>query len=149
MNINTLFLVGLVLIEFGIIIYLLFKVDNFQNKVKNFLRENLSKDEKILELRSTFIKVQIELQELKVAFIQLVDSKEKLTKEKDNLRSQGLKFTHINKEIKSLEIIEETSEKRFNDWLFSHPLYKEHYDRNFTLVMEEGIPTDIWNGIIM
>lgn len=80
---------------------------------------------------------------------ELNQRKEKLTKEKDNLRSQGLKFTHINKEIKSLEIIEETSEKRFNDWLFSHPLYKEHYDRNFTLVMEEGIPTDIWNGIIM
>ena len=36
MNINTLFLVGLALIEFGIIIYLLFKVDNFQRKVKDF-----------------------------------------------------------------------------------------------------------------
>ena len=34
MNINTIFLVGLALVEFGIIIYLLFKVDNFQRKVK-------------------------------------------------------------------------------------------------------------------
>lgn len=28
-------------------------------------------------------------------------------------------------------------------WLDSHPLYREHYHRNFTLVMEEGIPDDI------
>ena len=48
MNLNTLFLVGLALIEFGIIIYLLFKVDYFQMKVKNSLKENLSKDEKII-----------------------------------------------------------------------------------------------------
>ena len=33
-------------------------------------------------------------------------------------------------------------------WLDSHPLYREHYKRNFTLVMEEGIPEDIWNKIV-
>ena len=83
MDINTIFLVGLALVEFGVIIYLLFKVDNFQRKVKGFLKENLSKDEKILELRSTLIKVQIELQELKVAFKQIIGSKEELIKEKE------------------------------------------------------------------
>jgi len=36
-----------------------------------------------------------------------------------------------------------------DNWLDSHPLYREHYDRNFTLVMEEGIPSDIWNKIII
>lgn len=34
-------------------------------------------------------------------------------------------------------------------WLDSHPLYRQHYDRNFTLVMEEGIPSNIWNEIIV
>lgn len=34
-------------------------------------------------------------------------------------------------------------------WLDSHPLYRPHYERNFTLVMEEGIPSDIWNEIIL
>lgn len=34
-------------------------------------------------------------------------------------------------------------------WLDSHPLYREHYERNFKLVMAEGIPTDIWNQIIL
>ena len=89
MNINTIFLVGLALIEFGIILYLLFKVDNFQKKVKNFLEENLSKDEKILELRSSLIKRQLELQELKVNFKQLVNSKEELTKEKEALEKKS------------------------------------------------------------
>jgi 5'-3' exonuclease len=34
-------------------------------------------------------------------------------------------------------------------WLDSHPLYRSHYERNFTLVMTEGIPTNIWNEIIL
>ena len=89
MDINTLFLVGFALIEFGIILYLLFKVDNFQKKVKNFLEENLSKDEKILELRSSLIKRQLELQELQVNFKQLVNSKEELTKEKEALEKKS------------------------------------------------------------
>lgn len=89
MNINTLFLAGFALIEFGIILYLLFKVNNFQKKVKNFLEENLSKDEKILELRSSLIKRQLELQELKVNFKQLVNSKEELIKEKEALEKKS------------------------------------------------------------
>ena len=89
MDINTLFLVGFALIEFGIIMYLLFKVDDFKKKVKNFLEENLSKDEKILELRSSLIKRQLELQELQVNFKQLVNSKEELTKEKEALEKKS------------------------------------------------------------
>lgn len=34
-------------------------------------------------------------------------------------------------------------------WLDSHPLYRQHYDRNFTLVMAEGIPSNIWNEIVL
>ena len=83
MDINTLFLANLALIEFGIIIYLLFKVDNFQKKVKGFLKENLSKDEKILELKSTLIAEQIELQKLKVSLRELINFKDELIKEKE------------------------------------------------------------------
>ena len=89
MNINTLFLVGLALVEFGIIIYLLFKVDNFQRKVKGSLKENLSKDEKIIELSYEIEKEKLELQELKVNFKQLVNSKEELTKEKEALEKKS------------------------------------------------------------
>ena len=34
-------------------------------------------------------------------------------------------------------------------WLDSHPLYRPHYERNFKLVMSEGIPSNIWNEIIV
>ncbi len=102
MNINTLFLVGLTLIEFGIIIYLLFKVDNFQKKVKNFLRENLSKDEKILELRSILKKGQLELQELKVTLKQLVNLKEELTKEKE---AQEKKLKYLEDEMLKTSVL--------------------------------------------
>lgn len=102
MNINTLFLVGLALVEFGIIIYLLFKVDNFQRKVKGFLKENLSKDEKILELKSTIIRGQIDLQELKVAFKQLVNSKEELTKEKE---AQEKKLKYLEDEMLKISVL--------------------------------------------
>ena len=85
MNINTLFLIGLVLIEFGIIIYLLFKVDNFQRKVKGFLKEN---SEKILELKSILISGQIELQKLKVSLKELINFKEELIKEKEALEKK-------------------------------------------------------------
>ena len=80
MNINTIFLVGLALVEFGIIIYLLFKVDNFQRKVKGFLKEN---SQKILELKSILITGQIELQKLKVSLRELINFKDELIKEKE------------------------------------------------------------------
>ena len=102
MNINTLFLVGLALIEFGIIIYLLFKVDNFQKKVKNFLIENLSKDEKILELRSILKKGQLELQELKLTLKQLVNLKEELTKEKE---AQEKKLKYLEDEMLKTSVL--------------------------------------------
>lgn len=80
---------------------------------------------------------------------ELKQRKEVLNQKKEELKAQGLKFTEVNKEIKSLVIKDETPEKRFEDWLNSHPLYRQNYERNFTLVMEEGIPSDVWNGIIL
>jgi 5'-3' exonuclease len=32
-------------------------------------------------------------------------------------------------------------------FLNSNPLYRKHYERNFTLIMEEGIPEHIWSAI--
>ena len=88
MKINTLFLVGLALVEFGIIIYLLFKVDNFQKKVKDFLRENLIKEEKFLELKSIIKEGQIELQELKVTLKETINFRDELIREKEALEKK-------------------------------------------------------------
>jgi len=35
-----------------------------------------------------------------------------------------------------------------DNWLDSHPLYRSNYERNYNLIMEEGIPEYIRNGII-
>lgn len=35
-----------------------------------------------------------------------------------------------------------------DNWLDSHPLYRSHYDRNYILVMEEGIPEEITDKIL-
>ena len=88
MDINTLFLAGLALIEFGIIIYLLFKVDNFQKKVKDFFKENLIKDEKFLELKSIIKEGQIELQELRVTLKETINFRDELIREKEALEKK-------------------------------------------------------------
>jgi len=36
-----------------------------------------------------------------------------------------------------------------NNWLNSHPLYRKHYERNRKLVLEEGIPSDIRQEVII
>lgn len=93
MNINTLFLVGLALIEFGIIIYLLFKVDNFQKKLvkekNSFLQEILSKDEKIIELNYNIEKEKLELQDLKLALKESINFRDELIRENEALEKKS------------------------------------------------------------
>lgn len=36
-----------------------------------------------------------------------------------------------------------------DNFLDSHPKYRENYNRNYKLVMEDGIPSDIWNNIVL
>ena len=102
MDINTLFLVGFALIEFGIIMYLLFKVDNFQKKVKNFLGENLNKDEKILELKSIIKEGQIELQELKVTLKETINFRDELIREKE---AQEKKLKYLEDEMLKTSVL--------------------------------------------
>lgn len=35
------------------------------------------------------------------------------------------------------------------NWINSNPLYLENFKRNYKLIMTEGIPTEIWNNIII
>ena len=106
MNINTIFLVGLALIEFGIITYLLFKVDYFQKKLvkekSSFLQEILSKDEKIIELNYNIEKEKLELQDLKLTLKELVNLKEELTKEKE---AQEKKLKYLEDEMLKTSVL--------------------------------------------
>jgi len=59
---------------------------------------------------------------------------------KDVYKKERFGITTFNKAVKKFG--------SFDDWLDSNPLYRPHYERNFTLVMEEGIPEYIRDGII-
>lgn len=113
MNISILFLIGL---EFGIIIYLLFKVNNFKKKVKNFLEEDLNKNEKILKLVSTLKRVELESKEFKVILEQLVNLKEELIKENESLKNQlkSLKDEILKTQVTKKEVTE-IEEKSVNE----------------------------------
>lgn len=62
--------------------------------------------------------------------------------------------TGIKDIFKTLKFGPKTLEKQIethgslDEWLDSHPLYRKHYERNFKLVMEEGIPSEIKDGIL-
>ena len=113
MNISILFLIGL---EFGIIIYLLFKVNNFKKKVKNFLEEDLNKNEKILKLVSALKRVELESKEFKVILEQLVNLKEELIKENESLKNQlkSLKDEILKTQVTKKEVTE-IEEKSVNE----------------------------------
>lgn len=70
----------------------------------------------------------------------------KVSENKTEIQSKIKDLLKIKKE---LTIEDDTIEHRLEEFLDSHELYKEHYDRNFQLVMEEGIPDYIRANILM
>jgi len=59
---------------------------------------------------------------------------------KDIYKSTRFGISTLAKKIKDFGTVD--------NWLDSHPLYRKHYDRNFLLVMEEGIPDYIRTSIL-
>lgn len=92
-----------------------------------------------------------------------IDFKEKLTLEKKTQLLQNYNIYKTNKKGEETELdiyFKErlglsTLKKKIDKiggleaFLDSHPMYRENYNRNYTLVMEEGIPVDIWNNILL
>jgi len=76
----------------------------------------------------------------------------KLTENKDKkkeLRVESKALTEQIKTIKEQTLEPINEEENLSEFLDSHPLYREHYERNYTLVMEEGIPDYIRKNIMM
>ena len=92
-----------------------------------------------------------------------IDFKEKLTTEKKTQLLQNYNVYKTNKKGEETELdiyfkerlglstLKKKIEKigGLEAFLDSHPTYRENYKRNYTLVMEEGIPVDIWNAILL
>lgn len=102
MNISTLFLIGLTLVEFGIIMYLLFKIDFFQKKVKILNKELLFKDFKIADLNLIIEKNELNLEELEISLKSLIDFKEELIKEKE---AQEKKLKYLEDEMLKTSVL--------------------------------------------
>jgi len=71
---------------------------------------------------------------------------EKFDVYKTNRKGESTGFKDIYKNIRFGPSTLQKKIKEFgtvDNWLDSHPLYRPHYDRNYILVMEEGIPTYI------
>lgn len=86
-----------------------------------------------------------------------LDSSEKLNLLNDfdiyktNRKGESTGVKDIYKDVRfGSTTLEKAVEKHgsLDNFLDSHPLYRKHYDRNFTLVMEEGIPEYIRTGIL-
>ena len=102
MNISTLFLIGLTLVEFGIIMYLLFKIDFFQKKVKILNKELLLKDFKIADLNLIIEKNELNLEKLEISLKSLIDFKEELIKEKE---AQEKKLKYLEDEMLKTSVL--------------------------------------------
>ena len=69
-------------------------------------------------------------------------------------KNRSGEFTEEKDVFKKIRFGPSTLKKKENEygsidnWIDSNPLYREHYDRNFTLVMEEGIPDYIKASIL-
>jgi hypothetical protein len=71
---------------------------------------------------------------------------------KTNRDGESTGVKDIYKDIKFGPVSLQKKIKEFGsleNWLDSNPLYREHYNRNVSLIMEEGIPSNIWNEIIL
>ena len=81
-----------------------------------------------------------------------IDILEAFTIEKINRKGESTGVKDVYKDMRfGTTTLEKAVQKHgsVEKFIDSNPLYREHYDRNFILVMEEGILVDIWNQIIL
>ncbi len=109
-------------------------------EVKGFGPSNL---EKISNGEWKKSQIQNELKKQKAEILKTI----KLTSDKEERKKLRAQSKELTQKINSVEPIK--SDNNLNEFLDSHPLYREHYERNFTLVMEEGIPDYIRKNIMM
>ena len=81
--------------------------------------------------------------------IKLLRAEKKIITDKTKRKEIQSKINDLKEHILNIKPDAKSVKERVELFLNEHELYKEHYDRNFALVMEEGIPDYIRKNIIM
>jgi len=105
-----------------------------------FLHENNMSAKNPMEFKASEIDNSIKAELITNFDVWKLNRKGESTGIKDIYASTRFGASTLKKKIKEFGTVDK--------WLDSHPLYRQHYDRNFTLVMQEGIPDYIRDGII-
>lgn len=110
----------------------------FSDNFKNYLKENNIEIETPMEFQTLNDEIKSDL--LEKYNIYKVNKKGEPT-ELDIYLKERLGLSTLKKKIDKIGSLD--------SFLDSHPLYRKHYNRNYILVMEEGIPPEIWNECLI
>lgn len=113
----------------------------FTDIFKSYLEHNGITVETPLDFRNSSLPKEQKINLIENFDVYKTNRKGENTNVKDIYKSVRFGASNLKKAIKEHGGID--------NWLDSHPQYREHYNRNFALVMEEGIPSNIWNEIIV
>lgn len=136
------------------------------DEVPRIVDETIFSDNFKNYLKSNDIKIKIHSEEEKKEIEKIVDTPMEFELLNENLKNQLLSNYNIYKTNKKGEETEldiylkeriglSTLKKKIDKigslekFLDSHPLYRKNYNRNYILVMEEGIPSEIWNECLV
>jgi len=125
--------------------------NNIKDKIKNIRASTESEApfrEKLKELKSQLKQVKASNQ----STTEIVSKINEVQTKIDSIKTTRVQVKEKIKELK--EQINEytdnrTEEERLDEFLDSHPLYRDHYNRNYEMVMEEGIPDYIRANILL
>jgi len=112
----------------------------FSDAFLSFLHENNMEVNTPMEFRASEIDNSIKAELITDFNVWKLNRKGENTGIKDIYNNPRFGASTLKKKIKEHGTVDK--------WLDSHPLYRQHYDRNYTLVMQEGIPEYIRDGIV-
>lgn len=113
----------------------------FSENFLNYLYENDMEVDSPLEFKNSEVPSDKKIELITKFDIYKTNRKGDSTGVKDIYKDLKFGPSNLHKKIKDHGSLDK--------WLDSNPLYRKNYERNFKLVMEEGIPTNIWNEIVV
>jgi len=125
--------------------------NKINEEIKN-LRLSIGTD---VPFKEQLVVLKLQLKQAKEAKQSISEIVSKINEVQSKIKSIKVTRKQVREKIKELQeqvknySDNKTEEERLDDFLDSHPLYRENYNRNYEMVMEEGIPDYIRANILM